>query len=47
VALIPFNFLNAKLEERRRELEDAASRLELLLLRAGRTGGEGPERGST
>jgi biopolymer transport protein ExbB len=33
VALLPFNFLNARLEERRHELEDAASRLELLLLR--------------
>jgi biopolymer transport protein ExbB len=32
-ALIPFNFLNAKLEERRHELEDTASRVELLLLR--------------
>ena len=36
VALVPFNYLNAKLEERRHELEDTASRLELLLLRGGR-----------
>jgi biopolymer transport protein ExbB len=31
VALIPFNYLNAALEERRHELEDAATRIELLL----------------
>lgn len=30
-ALLPFNYLNACLEEARREIEDAASRLELLL----------------
>jgi biopolymer transport protein ExbB len=34
VALIPFNFLNAGLEEMRHDLEDAASRIELLLLKA-------------
>src|SRR5262245_7370434 len=34
VALIPFNFLNAALEEMRHDLEDAASRIELLLLKA-------------
>jgi biopolymer transport protein ExbB len=37
VALIPFNFLNAKLEEVRHDLEDAASRIELILVRI-RTG---------
>lgn len=32
VALIPFNYLNSRLEEARHELEDAASHLELLLM---------------
>jgi biopolymer transport protein ExbB len=32
VALIPFNYLNSRLEEARHELEDAASHLELLLV---------------
>ena len=31
VALIPFNYLNARLEEARHEIEDAATHLELLL----------------
>ena len=31
LALIPFNFLNARLEEARHEIEDAATHLELLL----------------
>jgi biopolymer transport protein ExbB len=31
VALIPFNYLNSRLEEARHEIEDAASHLELLL----------------
>ena len=31
IALIPFNYLNARLEEARHELEDAATHLELLL----------------
>lgn len=31
VALIPFNYLNAQLEEARHEIEDAATHLELLL----------------
>ncbi len=31
VALIPFNYLNARLEEARHELEDAATHLEMLL----------------
>src|SRR5262245_28303716 len=34
VALVPFNRLNSSLEELRHDLEDAASRIELLLLRA-------------
>lgn len=33
VALIPFNFLNARVEEARHEIEDASNRLELLLVR--------------
>lgn len=36
VALIPFNYLNARLEEARHEIEDAANRLEILLNQAGR-----------
>ena len=35
VALIPFNYLNSRLEEARHEIEDASTRLELLL-KAGR-----------
>ena len=31
ISLIPFNFLNARLEEARHEIQDAASQLELLL----------------
>ena len=31
VALIPFNYLNSKLEEARHEIEDAATQLELIL----------------
>jgi biopolymer transport protein ExbB len=31
VALIPYNYLNARLEEARHEIEDASTRLELLL----------------
>ena len=34
VALLPFNYLNARLEEARHEIEDAASHLELLLVGA-------------
>jgi biopolymer transport protein ExbB len=34
VALIPFNFLSSALEQLRHDLEDAASRIELLLLKA-------------
>ncbi len=32
IALIPFNYLNARLEEARHEIEDASSHLELLLM---------------
>lgn len=32
IALIPFNYLNARLEDARKEIEDAASYLELLLV---------------
>ena len=34
VALIPFNYLNTRLEEARHELEDASTHLELLLMKA-------------
>jgi biopolymer transport protein ExbB len=34
-ALIPFNYLNARLEEARQELQDAATHLELLISKAG------------
>lgn len=34
IALIPFNYLNGRLEEARHEIEDAASNLELLLTRS-------------
>jgi len=33
IALIPFNYLNARLEEARHEIEQAATHLELLLLK--------------
>lgn len=33
IALIPFNYLNARLEEARHEIEDATTHLELLLLK--------------
>lgn len=36
VALIPFNYLTARLEEARREIEDASTHLELLLVEPGR-----------
>ncbi|HVZ79805.1 MAG TPA: MotA/TolQ/ExbB proton channel family protein [bacterium] len=35
-ALIPFNFLNARLEAARREMEDAGTRAELLIQKAGK-----------
>jgi len=34
VALIPFNYLNARLEQARLEIENASAQLEMLLLRA-------------
>ena len=34
IALIPFNYLNARLEEARHELEDASTHLELILKRS-------------
>jgi len=37
VALLPFNYLNARLEQARQEIETAAAQLEMLLLRAERT----------
>lgn len=36
VSLIPFNYLNARLEEARHELEDASTHLELLLMESQR-----------
>lgn len=42
VALLPFNYLNARLERARQEIENSAAHLELLLLKAG----SGPEGGS-
>ena len=38
VALIPFNYLNARVEEARHEIEDASNHLELLLMKPGRQG---------
>jgi biopolymer transport protein ExbB len=46
VALVPFNYLNATLEEVRHDLEDAASRIELLLLKGRPSGGGPPLSGS-
>ncbi len=37
IALIPFNYLNARLEQARQEIETAAAYLELLLLKAGKS----------
>ena len=36
IALIPFNYLNSRLEEARHEIEDAATHLELLLVKSGK-----------
>ncbi len=36
VSLLPFNYLNAQLEEARQEIENAGAHLELLLLKAGK-----------
>ncbi len=38
LALVPFNYLNARLEQARQEIEAAAAYLELLLLKAKRNG---------
>jgi biopolymer transport protein ExbB len=35
ISLIPFNYLNSRLEEARHEIEDAASHLELLMVNTG------------
>lgn len=35
IALIPFNYLNSRLEEARHEIEDASTHLELLLVKSG------------
>jgi biopolymer transport protein ExbB len=40
MALLPFNYLNARMEEARAELEEAGNRLEILLVRGGARGGE-------
>ena len=40
MALLPFNYLNARMEEARAELEEAGNRLEVLLVRGGARGGE-------
>ena len=37
VALLPFNYGNARLEQARQEIENAAAHLELLLLKSGRS----------
>ena len=34
VALLPFNYLNARLEQARQEIENASAQMEMLLLRA-------------
>lgn len=39
VALLPFNFLNARLEQARQEIENAAARLEMILLKNNTTTG--------
>ena len=36
IALLPFNFLNSRLEQARQEIENAAAHLELLLLKSGK-----------
>lgn len=42
MALVPFNLLNSALEQLRHDLEDAASRIELLLLKTRPPRGEAP-----
>jgi biopolymer transport protein ExbB len=34
VALLPFNYLNARLEQARQEIETSAAQIEMLLLRS-------------
>lgn len=36
IALIPFNYLNSRLEEARHEIEDASTHVELLLVKSGK-----------
>jgi biopolymer transport protein ExbB len=36
LALLPFNYLNARLENTRQEIETASAKLEMLLLRSER-----------
>ena len=38
VALLPFNYLNARLEQARQEIENASAQMEMLLLRADKNG---------
>lgn len=40
MALLPFNYLNARMEEARAEMEEAGNRLEILLIRRSSLGGE-------
>jgi biopolymer transport protein ExbB len=40
MALLPFNYLTARMEEARAELEEAGNRLEILLIRRSSLGGE-------
>jgi biopolymer transport protein ExbB len=39
VALLPFNFLNARLEQARQEIENAAAQLEMMILRTNQAAG--------
>ncbi len=39
IALLPFNFLNSRLEQARQEIENAAAHLELLLLKSEKSAG--------
>ena len=43
VALLPFNYLNTRLEHARQEIENAASHLEMLLVKSGRAPDEGAQ----
>jgi len=42
VALLPFNYLNARLEQARQEIENASAQVEMLLLRADKNGAKNP-----